>query len=258
MERKVFLGIGAVVVRYLGRSDTNAATDRCLVVADLSMSQRTDYDDPSRWILVDLSRKLSGGWADAEYDDRGLTGSGDFVQPGVDPISSPVFGFRGTSLGDTWPAGASFGGLYVERSLFARLRDRIETRDHAWPPPGFDPGELTTVAYGEEEMDPAAFRRYLGIRARVVSVAGRVLTVQRLVPGNATLDASEPAFSVDLDDPAQCDATVPVDALGAGQPPLALLADATPVGGVGVVFVEMKYAYTQQISGPKIPFWMGQ
>src|SRR5262245_46870735 len=130
MQRKVFRGVGAMVV--------NPFTDRRFLIITKISVERFEFL-PHRMIEVDLGLTPSRtDWQHVRVDDRGI--SADRVPLATAACVSLLEGFHVTSIGgplgpsrDDLARGCLVGGVYLEDDYFQSVRDRIDLPTNPWP-----------------------------------------------------------------------------------------------------------------------------
>lgn len=264
IQRKIFRGVGAVVVSIKGKT-------KCGILTILHVQQQMDFSKLPLEIDLNLSPDEANAgncaWDAVIVDDRGVYKDGTPLPPVFDTATLTEYGV--TTIGPEWPRGASFGGVYLENSFFvSKFKEHIEVSPSqplcTWPSDNYRTYELMTVAYSKSPANgPRRSLRYGGVRARIqgMSAGGKAL-VNIFRAGS---DESLGIHELDLDNPAAIDLTVPpLDDLSLPpfdpKDPRQSLLENT-LGSEGGVFIELGVLASLtppvQRPGPKLPIGMG-
>lgn len=249
MERKVFHGVGAVIV--------SVASDRKFeIVPRMKWSDPTDFDTKRR-IPIDLDRCPSkvASWSEIEVDDRGIDLHGEPLGSAMHPAQLPGYqitslgGYRGKELPDDIARGPLVGAVYLESSFFERHRAKVSPPDNPWPTGQRKACQLTTVSYSADPSNgERRNRRYAGFLGRLEAVTGSTATVELVgLNGNLLRTADFDLKSVD-----HCDPDPP---LSPGETALRL---DSRIGSEGTVFVELRRIAQLELSDGKIPIGLGE
>lgn len=252
MERKIFRGIGAVIVAV--ESDV-----RFTVVPKMLYSESTDFS-PERHIAIDLSRTPSRAarWTDVEIDDRGIDANGNFLGSAMSPAQlsgyhvTTLGGYMGAGLPDDLLRGPFVGAVFLEDSVFIRNRGKIG-QAQAWPTSGLRSYQLTTIAYSDAPTNELYRKcRYAGFHGRLVKwVTPRIASVMLYDLAGSPLGRT---WDFDLGAPEQCDPDPPV---AAGE---SALSTASKPDHQGAIFVNLRHLPRidgDGNTGPKIPIGLG-
>ena len=253
MERKIFRGIGAVIAAV--------ETDlRITVVPRMRYADPTDFD-PARRIRIDLGRTplRATSWSDVEIDDRGVDASGNLLGSAMSVAQltgyhiTSLGGYVGPGLPDDLARGPFVGAVFLEDSIFARNRTKVDLPEAPWPTSGLRSYQLTTIAYSDAPGNETyRKRRYVGFHARLMQwrTTGRIASVELV---DLTGKALGP-WDFDLGAASDCDPDPPV---AAGE---SSLGPSSAAGDEGALFVELgRVAQFEKDgnTGPKIPIGLG-
>lgn len=278
-KRKLFMGIGASVARLKAEDPArpSESTTKCLIAPNIASNHPVHYDKEESLIPLDLTKQAGiCDWDTIEHDGWGLrTDGGD-----MNPSSKSWEGVSVTSIGfHSWPMHSNgsrgwAGAVFLHTKQFAKYRDRIEAPDgRTWGKEKYKPAELTAVRYEDND-------RYLGFIGQIVD--GDVGSPHRKVqifragksPDGGEGSEGEVAGTwwINFNDSSQI-ADIESDALNAEDRTLSLptlgarLGPDSPDRSIGYIFLNLKFAaanwdksdfgYSTGLTGPKLPFWLG-
>lgn len=249
MERKVFRGVGAVIVAV----ESDRKFD---VVVKMSHNDATDFN-PGKRIPIDLDKSPSkvASWNEIEVDDRGIDATGAFLGGAMRPADLRGFhvttlgGYLGPSSPDDLARGCFVGSVFLEETFFEKQRAKIDVNGNPWPTQGVRSYQLMTVAYSDNQFNGASRgKRYAGMRGKLKSLTDGRATIELFDLMGGSLGDCQ----VELRSANDVDITPPP--LPAGE---SVLTVNSPVGSFGAVFLALGTLAGLIGPTPKLPLALG-
>ncbi len=181
IERKFFLGIGALVYSFQGKfSRDDEKMHRCWIRPIMDAGIVTLPDLPStpeeirqitlqmipidmkksvdQWLAPHESEESEISWSAIEIDGIGVKRDGSRVG---DPDPTVGDQFVITSIGPEWPLGRNVGRVFIAENTFQTYRSVIDSGPTKWPPMPYRRYEALTVVHSVTS-DGFAKKRYAG------------------------------------------------------------------------------------------------